>query len=114
MPRGEGHQTKVYYKGDSDDFVVIVDSQDAVTKYRKDSSIPLVDVVNSFDVFVTNKHGPQGVLDRASKSQLENEFNTTRNEEAIAKILTEGKLEQTKSGQKFGSTNDAKYGNIVN
>jgi ribosome maturation protein Sdo1 len=56
---------------------VIVDSQEAVTKYRKDSSIPLVNVVNSFDVFVTNKHGPQGVLDRASKSQLENEFNTS-------------------------------------
>jgi ribosome maturation protein Sdo1 len=56
---------------------VIVDSQEAVAKYRKDSSIPLVDVVNSFDVFVTNKHGAQGVMDRASKSQLENEFNTS-------------------------------------
>ena len=56
---------------------MIVDSQDAVTKYRKDSSVPLVDVVNSFDVFVTNKHGAQGVMDRASKSQLENEFNTS-------------------------------------
>jgi len=99
MPRGEGpvpsppparasphfddgwtnampQQIKVYYKGDTNDFVVIVESPEAVTRYRKDSSIPLVDVVNSFDIFVTNKHGAQGVMDRASKSQLENEFNT--------------------------------------
>jgi ribosome maturation protein Sdo1 len=55
----------------------MVDSPEAVTKYRKDSTIPLVDVVNSFEVFVTNKHGAQGVMDRASKSQLENEFNTS-------------------------------------
>ena len=56
--------------------MVIVESLEAVTRYRKDSSVPLVDVMNSFDVFVTNKHGPQGVMDRASKSQIENEFNT--------------------------------------
>jgi ribosome maturation protein Sdo1 len=55
---------------------VIVESVEAVAKYRKDSSTPLIDVVDSFDIFVTNKHGSQGVLDRASKGQLENEFET--------------------------------------
>ena len=64
------------YKAKSNDFVVIVDSAEAVAKYRKDSSTPLIDVVDSFDIFVTNKHGSQGVLDRASKGQLENEFET--------------------------------------
>jgi hypothetical protein len=38
--------------------------------------MPLVDVLDSYDIFVTNKHGSQGVLDRASKSQIENEFGT--------------------------------------
>ena len=47
-----------------------------VEKYRKDSSMPLVQVVDSYDIFVTHKHGAQGVLDRASHSQLENEFGT--------------------------------------
>jgi ribosome maturation protein Sdo1 len=56
--------------------VLIADSVDAVAKWRKDSSVPLVDVVDSFDIFVTNKHGSQGVLDRASKGQIENEFGT--------------------------------------
>ena len=95
--------------------MVIVESPEAVTRYRKDSSIPLVDVVNSFDVFVTNKHGAQGVMDRASKSQLENEFNTyppilglfllihrARSDDVIQKILKDGKVEQTKSAPKFG------------
>jgi ribosome maturation protein Sdo1 len=64
------------YKAKSNDFVVIVESTEAVAKYRKDSSKPLIDVVDSFDIFVTNKHGSQGVLDRASKGQIENEFET--------------------------------------
>jgi ribosome maturation protein Sdo1 len=56
--------------------VLIADSPEAVAKWRKDSSVPLVEVVDSFDIFVTNKHGSQGVLDRASKGQIENEFGT--------------------------------------
>jgi ribosome maturation protein Sdo1 len=92
---------------------VIVASGDAVSKYRKDSSTPLVDVVDSFDIFVTNKHGSQGVLNRASAGQIENEFGTypanvrvaderTKNEEALETILKEGKVEQTKAAPKFG------------
>jgi hypothetical protein len=55
--------------------VVLAESAEAVTKYRKDPSIPLIEVVSSFEVFVTGKHGAQGVMQRASQSQLENEFN---------------------------------------
>ena len=64
------------YRAKSNDFVVLVDSTEAVNNYRKDTSTPLVDVVDSFDIFVTNKHGAQGVLDRASNGQIENEFGT--------------------------------------
>jgi len=113
MPaRGEGTQTKVLYKAKSNDFVIIVDSTEAVEKYRKNSSTPLVDVVDSYDVFITHKHGAQGVLDRASKSQIENEFGTTKVEDAIEIILREGQVQQTKGPEKFGSTNDAKLGPI--
>ena len=55
---------------------MIASSAEAVEKYRKDSSTPLVDVLDSFDIFVTGKHGSQGVLARASKGQIENEFST--------------------------------------
>ena len=63
---------------------MIVASADAVAKYRKDSSTPLVDVVDSFDVFVTNKHGSQGVLNRASGGQIENEFGTYSRHASVA------------------------------
>jgi len=39
-------------------------------------SIPLVDVVDSFDVFHTGQ-GAQGLLDRAPKSVLDSVFGTT-------------------------------------
>jgi ribosome maturation protein Sdo1 len=55
---------------------VLVTSAEAVEKFRKDESTPLVDVLDSYDVFVTGKHGSQGVLARASKGQIENEFST--------------------------------------
>ena len=83
-------------------------------KYRKDSSVPLVDVVDSFDIFVTHKHGAQGVLDRASNSQIENEFGSyddpafppangrTKVEDAIEKILKEGSVQETKGPNKWG------------
>jgi ribosome maturation protein Sdo1 len=84
-----------------------------VEKYRKDSSTPLVEVVDSYDIFVTHKHGAQGVLDRASHSQLENEFGSydrmervaddrSKPEVAIEKILKEGQIQQTKGPEKFG------------
>jgi len=115
MPqRGEGTQTKVFYKAKSNDFVVIVDSAEAVATYRKHSSTPLVDVVDSYDIFVTHKHGAQGVLDRASHSQIENEFGSSKAEDAIEKILRDGQVQQTKGPEKFGSTNDSKLGPVNN
>jgi len=51
-------------------------------------------------------------MDRASHGQLENEFGSKKPEDAIEKILKEGKVEQTKMGQKYGSTNDAKFGSL--
>jgi hypothetical protein len=62
-------------------------------------------------------------MDRASKQQIENEFGrydqmwgftniSTKNEDALETILKEGEVEETKAGQKFGSTNDSKYGSM--
>lgn len=46
-------------------------AEEAVNEWKKDSSIPLTQVVNAFQVFVGQ--GAQGILDRPSKQQLENE-----------------------------------------
>jgi hypothetical protein len=70
MVRG-GEITKAVYKGEHDHFIVIVESEDIVAKWKKDSSIPLTEVANSFDIFTGN--GAQGILERPSKQQLEGE-----------------------------------------
>lgn len=54
---------KVHYKGKGgvkssdhpEDFIVFAESADAVKKWKSDKSTPLVDVCNSFEVFVTGK-----------------------------------------------------------
>ena len=37
------------------------------------------------------RHGPQGTLNEASNATLENEFGTSNGDEAILKILDQGK-----------------------
>lgn len=96
MVRGDTEQVKVHYKGKEDDYIVMAESIDAVNKYKEDSSVPLVDVVNSFDVFVTHKQGVQGHMDRASKASLENEFGTSVDDEVVKKILEKGHVQEVK------------------
>lgn len=53
--RGNATQIRVHFKGDSDDFIVFAESVQAVEDWKKDRSIPLAQVVDSFKVFVTHK-----------------------------------------------------------
>ena len=98
---------------------MLASSVEAVERFRKNDSTPLVDVIDSYDIFVTGRHGAQGVLARASKSQIENEFETydseflfsgliysKSDEEAIKMILKNGKAEQTKMHQGYSMAND--------
>ena len=56
MPRGNAPQTKVHYKGANEDFVIFVESKDAVQNWLADRSIPLAQVVDGFKIFVTHKY----------------------------------------------------------
>ena len=56
MPRGVDHQTKVHYKGKDDDYIVFADSAEAVQEWKKDSSVPLAQVVSGWKVFITHKY----------------------------------------------------------
>jgi len=105
MVRAEAEQTKVHYKGEHDDFIVIAESIDAVKKWREDKSVPLVDVVNAFDVFTTGKQGVQGVLNRASKADLENEFGSSKEDDVVKKILEKGEVQEVKAPGRQGDTN---------
>ena len=93
MPRGNAEVTKVFYKGSTDDFIVFVDSPEDLKSWKSDQSIPLAQVVNSFKIMLTHKHGAQGQMDGASKASLENEFGTSNEDEVIKKILLEGQAQ---------------------
>jgi hypothetical protein len=55
MPRANEQTAKVFYKGASDDFIVIVDDIKILNDWRKDRSIALSDVLNGWKIFVTHK-----------------------------------------------------------
>lgn len=55
MVRGEGQVNKVHYKGKEDDFIVMVEDVAEYNKWKGDKSIPLVEVVSGFKIFVTHK-----------------------------------------------------------
>ena len=54
--RGNAAQTKVHLKGKDEDFVIMVDSKEAVQNWKKDKSVPLSQVVSGWKVFVTHKY----------------------------------------------------------
>ena len=53
--RGNSTQVRCHYKGESEDFIVFVESTKAVEEWKKDKSVPLAQVVDSFKIFVTHK-----------------------------------------------------------
>jgi hypothetical protein len=55
MVRGETTQTKIHYKGDSDDFIIFVDDVDAMKKWKDDKTIPMSQFISAFKVFCTHK-----------------------------------------------------------
>lgn len=56
MTKGEANITKVHYKGKEDDFIVFVENAEIVRKWKGDKTIPMVDVVNAFKIFVTHRY----------------------------------------------------------
>ncbi|KHN94140.1 Ribosome maturation protein SBDS [Metarhizium album ARSEF 1941] len=108
MTRGESTQTKVHYKGSTDDFLVFVED---VAQYREwlkgDTSIPLAQFVSSFKIFLTHRQGAQGTYDESPKSVLYSEFNTDDEDEVIKKILKEGTMQTIEMPARQGVTNDS-------
>jgi hypothetical protein len=57
MTRGNTQEVKVHYRGQNvhDDFLVYVTDADLLVKWRKDKTIPMTEVIDSYKVFVTHK-----------------------------------------------------------
>ena len=111
--RGNSTQTKCHYKGASEDFIVFVESIKAVEDWKKDKSVPLAQVVDSFKIFVTHQHGNQGTLDSAAKGVLETEFGTSKEEDAVIQILEKGNLIETEASGRDGVKNISGGGSVA-
>lgn len=87
---------KVFYKGQENDFVVFVDNPTLLEKYHKgDNTIPLIDIVSIYKVFVNRQGGVEGILDEASKQELQSEFGDKANvDDVIKAILKQGSDKQ--------------------
>ena len=53
--RGNEAQHKVHYKGSTDDYIIFVDSAQAVRDWKNDKSTPMAQVVSGWKIFVTHK-----------------------------------------------------------
>jgi len=98
--------TKVVYKPDSqstDEFIAIVNP----VEYRKwkngDTTVPLSEVVDSFEIFHSGQ-GSQGILGKVSKQQLDTVFGTHDDLDAM-KILLENGKDQAGDGITDGGSN---------
>jgi hypothetical protein len=113
--RGNAPQVKVHFKGSDDDYIIFVESAQAVRDWKANKTIAIANFVNSFKVFVSHKYvsiwpatppypskanhiisqGTTGILDQAAKSQLENEFGTHKEEDVVEQILEKGTILET-------------------
>ncbi|PHH78713.1 hypothetical protein CDD82_2896 [Ophiocordyceps australis] len=107
MTRGETTQSKIHYKGKTDDFLVFVDDEATYKKWLCDRSVPLAHFISSFKIFCTHKQGAQGTFDTASKSALAAEFEMEDEDEVIKTILQKGSMQTMEMPSRQGATNDS-------
>jgi hypothetical protein len=58
MTRGNTRQSKVYYKGQTEDFVIFVGDITAVQNWKKDHTLPLAQVMDGWKIFTSHQYVP--------------------------------------------------------
>lgn len=102
--------TKIVYKHSpevNEEFIIIVNPAEYKRWKEGETSIPLAEVVDSFEIFWSNQ-GAQGLLGRPSKQQLENVFGASKDVDVITQILEKGKEESGKAIRTQTGTNVTK------
>ncbi|KAI0751024.1 DUF1960-domain-containing protein [Daedaleopsis nitida] len=104
--------TKIVYRPSveaNEDYIIIVNPEEFKRWKGGGATIPLAEVVDSFDVFWSNQ-GAQGILGRPSKQQLENVFGSSKDVDVVQAILEKGKEESGKAIRSgaVGATNQSK------
>ncbi|KAH8549121.1 hypothetical protein BGW37DRAFT_429691 [Umbelopsis sp. PMI_123] len=85
----EGPACRVTYKVDGQEFFIFADSV-YLEKWKKDKTIPIVQVAQSYDVLYIPNGGNTGEAVRPAKGTLESAFGTTNADDIVKTILTEG------------------------
>ncbi|KAB8078495.1 DUF1960-domain-containing protein [Aspergillus leporis] len=107
MTRGNKRQSKVIYKGQTEDFVIMVEDTAAVQSWRRDHSIPLAQVLDGWKIFTSHQHGAGGIHNEASRATIENEFGTSDDNEAILRILDQGEIQENINTERQGIRNES-------
>lgn len=55
MTRGNKRQSKVFYRGQTEDFVIMVEDAAAVQNWRRDHSIPLEQVIDGWKILTSHQ-----------------------------------------------------------
>ncbi|RDK41068.1 DUF1960-domain-containing protein [Aspergillus phoenicis ATCC 13157] len=107
MAHGNRTQSKVFYKGRTEDFVIMVEDATAVREWRRDNSTPLAQVLDGWKIFTSHQHGPQGIHNEASRATIQHEFGTSNDDEAIFTILNEGEIQENINTERRGIKNES-------
>ncbi|KAK0206925.1 ribosome maturation protein [Desarmillaria ectypa] len=104
--------SKVIYKPDSqstDEYCLLVHTEEYKKWKAGETSIPLTEVVDSFQAFHSGQ-GPQGILGKPSNQQLDTVFGTSKDTDVAQIILEKGRHQVTEGlqGPTFSSTNQSR------
>ncbi|KAI0796979.1 ribosome maturation protein [Abortiporus biennis] len=104
--------TKVVYRvspQSTDEFSIIVYPEQYKKWLEGGDTIPLTDVVDSFQVYFSNQ-GSQGLLGKASNQQLDNVFGSHKDIDVVEQILRKGSAQHSSAidNSTGGNTNIVK------
>ncbi|KAJ9059103.1 hypothetical protein DSO57_1005903 [Entomophthora muscae] len=95
MSKPAPQATKVVFKseGKDKDLFVFIQDPELYKKWKAgDHTIPLVNFVDSFQIFDTSTRSHTGVANTSSRATISNILNTENVDDAIKRILQEGEL----------------------
>ncbi|KAK0190554.1 DUF1960-domain-containing protein [Armillaria mellea] len=109
--------SKVIYKPDSqstDEYFLLVNTEEYKKWKAGETSIPLADVVDSFQAFHSGQ-GPQGILGKPSNQQLDTVFGTSKDIDVALIVLEKGRHQVTDGvqGSTFNSSNATRGSAVV-
>ncbi|ORZ03173.1 hypothetical protein BCR43DRAFT_535119 [Syncephalastrum racemosum] len=90
MPVNKHRAAKLVVRDNENREYYVIANPGMASKWRNDKTIPLVDVVQSFDVWTSNCYKETGEAIRPPKGMLESAFQTKDGDEMVRQIVERG------------------------